>query len=69
MSIDNGWVRGVTDAASNVFTNAGYDQLFLSSLITPENLATVQAAVGEAGANIFSINFSFLGLDLSRCPS
>ena len=68
VSIDNGWVRGVTDAASNVFTNAGYDQLFLSSLITPENLATVQAAVGEAGANIFSINFSFLGLDLSQVP-
>ena len=68
VSIDNGWVKNIADAASNVYTNAGYNQLFLSSLITPENLSAVQAAVGEASSSIFSINFSFLGLDLSQVP-
>ena len=68
VSIDNGWVQNIADAASNVYTNAGYNQLFLSSLITPENLSAVQTAVGEASSSIFSINFSFLGLDLSQVP-
>ena len=48
----------------------GYNQLYLSSLITPENLEAVKAAVGEVGSRIFAVNFDFLGLvDLARIPT
>ena len=67
VSIDNGWVRGVADAAANVFKNDGYNQLFLASLINPDNLSMVQEAVNNAG-HIFAVNFSFLGMDLSQVP-
>ena len=67
VSIDNGWVRGAADAAANVFKNDGYNQLFLASLINPDNLAMVQEAVGSAG-HVFAVNFSFLGMDLSQVP-
>lgn len=50
------------------FANVGYDQLYLASLITPDKVSAVQAAVGNAIKEIFSINFSFLGVDLSRQP-
>lgn len=64
-ALDMGWIK----EAANSFANTGYNQLYLASLITPENLASVQAAVGEAGSKVFSINFDFLGLiDLSQTP-
>ena len=64
-ALDMGWIKEAADS----FANTGYNQLYLASLITPENLASVQAAVGEAGSKIFSINFDFLGLiDLSQTP-
>lgn len=64
-ALDMGWIR----EAAEGFANIGYNQLYLSSLITPENLSTVQAAVGEAGSGLFAINFDFLGLiDLSQIP-
>lgn len=74
-SIDHGWVRNVTDAAQNLLTKssavAGYNQLYMASLITPENLAQVQAAAdGVAqGAKAMALNFNFLGIDLSRVPT
>ena len=65
VALDNGWIR----AAAETFKNEGYNQLYLSSLITPENLDAVRTAVGEAGKQIFSINFDFLGIvDLSQVP-
>ena len=65
VALANGWIR----EAADTFTNTAYNQLYLSSLITPDNLAAVQAAAGEAGANIFAINFDFLGFaDLSQIP-
>lgn len=64
-ALDMGWIKEAADS----FANTGYNQLYLASLITPENLASVQAAVGEAGSKVFSINFDFLGLiDLSQTP-
>ena len=66
-AVDMGWVKEAADAAQ--FANTAYNQLYLSSLITPDNLATVQAALGEAGSRVFAINFDFLGLvDLSQIP-
>ena len=71
VSIDRGWVKNVTDAATNLLTEKtaklGYNQLYLSSLINEENLAAVQAAA--PGANVMVINFNFLGIDLSQVPT
>ncbi|MGN8896997.1 membrane protein insertase YidC [Flavonifractor sp. HCP28S3_F3] len=64
-ALDMGWIK----EAAESFADTGYNQLYLASLITPENLEAVKAAVGEAGSQIFSINFDFLGIvDLSQIP-
>lgn len=60
----NGWIREAAD-----FTNAGYNQLFLASMITEETLPAVTAALGEAGSNVFAVNFRFLGIDLALIPT
>lgn len=52
--------------------NSTYHQLYLSGLITPENLEAVKAAVaavGEPAKEIFSVNYSFLGIDLIQVPT
>ena len=65
VAVDNGWLK----TAADTFENIGYNQLYLSSLITPDNLAAVQTAAGDAGANLFAINFDFLNFaDLSQIP-
>ena len=68
VAVDNGWIQ----QAGQSFANLGYNQLYLASLITQENLSAVQAAVTAAGGaaeTIFPINFSLLGLvDLSQVP-
>ncbi|MEG0764790.1 MAG: YidC/Oxa1 family membrane protein insertase [Pseudoflavonifractor sp.] len=60
-----GWVK---EGAAAGFANVGYNQLYLASLITPQNLAAVQAAVGE-GVKLMAINFDFLGLNLALIPT
>lgn len=66
VAISNGWIR----EAAETFSDAGYNQLYLASLITPENLDAVKAAVGELGSRVFSLNFDFLGVvDLARVPA
>ena len=45
IAVSNGWIK----EAGEAFSNVGYNQLYLSSLITPENLEAVKAAVGEVG--------------------
>ncbi len=57
VAFDQHWIK----TAGEAFNNGGYHQLYLSSLITPDNVAAVQAVAGE-GARIFSINFDFLGI-------
>ena len=65
VAVDLGWVK----EAGETFSNTAYNQLYLASLITPENLEAVKTAVGEAGSQIFAINFDFLGfVDLSQIP-
>lgn len=64
-AVDMGWIK----EAAETFADTGYNQLYLASLITPENLDAVKSAVGEAANQIFAINFDFLGLvDLSQIP-
>jgi len=63
VALEHGWIK--TAAA---FKTSGYSQLYLSSLIGPDNLASLQAALGEVGQKLFSINFNFFGLDLASSP-
>lgn len=58
-AVANGWIKEAAD-----FANVGYNQLYLASLITPDNIGAVQA-VAE-GARV--INFNFLGIDLAQMP-
>jgi len=46
----------------------GYQQLEMAAKITGENLAGLVAAAGE-GANLFVVNFNFLGIDLAAMPT
>lgn len=66
-AVDMGWIKQA--AGSFTETSGYYNELYLASLITPDNLAAVQAAVGDAGKNIMAINFDFLGVvNLSQIP-
>lgn len=50
------------------FVKNGYEQLRMAAQITGENLADLAAKVGE-GANLFVVNFDFLGIDLAAMPT
>ena len=68
VAIANGWVTAaVMEKAEGLFQNGAYNQLYLLSLVTKENLASLQSAVGADG--LFVMNFKFLGIDLSRIPN
>ena len=59
-------------AVKGVKVNTVYQQLYLSSLITPENVEAVKAAVaavGEPAKEIFVVNYSFLGINLIQVPT
>ena len=53
--------------------NVGYNQMYLVSMISSENLASLQSFLNGqfagAGDNLFVMNFQFLGLDLSKIPT
>ena len=70
VAVTQGWVtQAKMDNAGGVFENGAYNQLYLLSLIKDSNLASLQAALGEAGSGLFVMNFQFLGLDLSLIPT
>ncbi len=65
-AVDMGWIKEASE-----FTNGGYDQLYLASLINSENLEAVKtavASVGEIAKEIIPINFNFLAINLSQIP-
>ena len=77
VAVSSGWV---TQAAmdklrqqladgkiAGLFQNGAYNQLYLLSLVNPENLASLQSATGAE--NLFVLNFQFLGIDLSKIPT
>jgi len=72
VAVSNGWVtQSVMDKAlaevASGFQNTGYNQLYLASMITESNLASLQAVVTEG--ELFVMNFQFLGMDLSAIPN
>ena len=52
---------------TSLFQNGAYNQLYLLSLVNPENLASLKSATGAE--NLFVLNFQFLGIDLSKIPN
>ena len=78
VAVANGWVsqdamNKLLDQVSSgelqyVFQNGAYNQMYLLSLVNEGNLATLQTALGEAGANLFVMDFNFLGLNLASIP-
>lgn len=72
MAVSNGWVTAANmekalETISSGFQDMGYNQLYLASLINEGNLASLQTLVGSQ--ELFAMNFSFLGLDLSAIPT
>lgn len=63
VAVSHGWIKEAAE-----FANVGYNQLYLASLITPDKVSAVQAAVGTTAKEIFSINFSFFGANLALMP-
>ena len=66
VAVANGWVTAAQVADG--FSSAGYNQLFLSSLIHEGNVESIRQALEGAG-NVFTINFEFLGLNLALVPT
>ena len=67
VAFEQGWIKEMAELTDSV-VKAGYNQLYLTSLITPENLEAVKAAVASRADAIFSIDFSFLGVNLAAKP-
>lgn len=63
----NGWIKEAAPLTEAV-VKAGYNQLYLASLITPDNVSKVIAAAGETAGTIIPINFSFFGVSLAQVP-
>ena len=82
-AVTNGWLAAAAmdklreqlaeGKITGLFQNGGYNQMYLVSMITQENLASLQAALNSrfagAGDGLFIMNFQFLGIDLSRIPT
>ena len=55
---------------TGVANTGAYPQIAMAKALNdPDILAKAQAALGEAGNSLFSMNFSFLGLDLDAIPN
>lgn len=68
VAVSNGWMtEAMMERAEGLFQDGGYNQLYLLSMVTRENLASLQSAVGANG--LFVMNFRFLGIDLSKIPT
>lgn len=68
VAVANGWVtEAVMERAEGLFQDGAYNQLYLLSMVTKENLDSLRSAVGADG--LFVLNFQFLGIDLSKIPT
>lgn len=55
---------------TGVAMKGAYPQIAMANaLSSPEVLAQVQAALGEAGSKVFAMNFQFLGINLAAIPN
>lgn len=63
----NGWIKEAAEL-TEATVKAGYNQLYLTSLINESNVQAVIAAAGETAGSIFTVNFNFLGVSLAQVP-
>ncbi len=82
-AVANGWMdAGAMDKLrqqladgkiTGLFQNGAYNQLYLLSMVTKENIASLQSALNAqfagVGDGLFVLNFQFLGIDLSKIPT
>ncbi len=68
MGLNADQIAIVSEQLGGNFANNGYQQLQMAAQITGENLTELAAKVGE-GANLFAVNFNFLGIDLAAMPT
>ncbi len=55
---------------TGIANEGAYPQIAMASALgVPEVLSKVQAALGEAGSNLFAMDFSFLGINLANIPT
>ena len=58
---------------TGLFQNGSFNQMYLLSQITSENLSTLQGAINAqfagAGDGLFILDFNFLGINLSEIPT
>ncbi len=84
VAVEAGWIapKVVTEAIAEAakkeipyitaYASTRYNQMFLTSLITPENLEAVKAAVAAVGTpakELFVLNTEFLGINLFQQPT
>ena len=69
MNVPKDMVAKVAEITGVANTGA-YPQIAMAKALNdPDILAKAQAALGDAGKGLFSMNFSFLGLDLDAIPT
>lgn len=68
MGLNADQIAMVSEQLGGNFAKNGYEQLQMAAQITGENLAALAQKVGE-GANLFAVNFNFLGIDLAAMPT
>ena len=80
-AVSNGWMTAMDKLReqlaegkiSDLFQNGSYNQMYLVSMITQNNLSSLQDALNAkfagAGNGLFVMNFQFLGMDLSKIPT
>ena len=82
-AVSNGWMTAAAmdklreqlaeGKISDLFQNGSYNQMYLVSMITQNNLSSLQDALNAkfagAGNGLFVMNFQFLGMDLSKIPT
>ena len=61
---------GLVATATGVANEGAYPQIAMAQAMNdPAVLAAVKAALGDAGAGVFAMDFSFLGLNLADIPT
>ena len=74
VGLTNGQVETVTEAVTaagaTLVGNSGYHEIMVADLLNqPHYMEAAQAALGDVGANLFTLDFNFLGINLANVPN
>lgn len=60
----------VTAAGASLSGNSGYHEIMVADLLNqPQYMEAAKAALGDAGAGLFTLDFNFLGINLANVPN